>query len=87
MLFQCALSQQVKVEILDELKTVAQLTQTYEVIEVVMRFLQHKEEKENPRKKIKEYVEKDLQMIGRLTSQKASLNNKAYLAYLVNNNK
>ena len=67
-LSQKPLSRQAKAEILSELKTTSLLTPVCDSIETVMGFLQRRGI--NPRKKLKVYMEKNLGMVGRLSSEK-----------------
>ena len=61
--------------ILMDLKdNLAEMTAISETLEIVMRFLQNKKEK--ARRKLKDYVEKDLHIIGKLRSEKVKDINK-----------
>ena len=51
-----------------ELKTISDLTKAIEIVETVMKFLQRKGD--NPKRKIKDFIEGDLQIIGKLRSKK-----------------
>ncbi|XP_019858867.1 PREDICTED: E3 ubiquitin-protein ligase rnf213-alpha-like [Amphimedon queenslandica] len=68
---QQALPPQVRSGILMDLKdNLAEMTDICEIIETVMRFLQIK--KEPAKKKLKEYVENDLIIVGKLRSEKVT---------------
>ena len=51
-----------------ELKMISDLTEVIEIVEIVMKFLQRKGD--NPKRKIKDFIEDDLQTIGKLRSKK-----------------
>lgn len=53
---------------------IAEMTAISETLEMVMRFLQSKKEK--ARRKLKDYIEKDLHTIGKLRSEKVKNINK-----------
>lgn len=51
-----------------ELKTISDLTKVIEIVEIVMKFLQRKGD--DPKRKVKDFIEVDLQKIGKLRSKK-----------------
>ena len=61
---------QAKPEILTELKTISDITKVCELVEMVMRFLHAKED---PKRKIRDYIEIELQMSGKLRNKKVSI--------------
>ena len=61
---------QAKPEILTELKTISDITKVCDLVETVMRFLQTKED---PKRKIRNYIEVELQMSGKLRNKKVSI--------------
>lgn len=61
---------QAKPEILTELKTISDITKVCDLVETVMRFLQANED---PKRKIRDYIEVELQMSGKLRNKKVSI--------------
>lgn len=65
-----------------ELKTISDITKVCELVETVMRFLQAKED---PKRKIRDYIENDLQMSGKLRNKKVSKHITVITLYSENN--
>lgn len=54
-----------------DLRTIAEMTELCETLETAMKFLH--ERKENPRRKLKDFIEVDLHMVGKLRSEKVMI--------------
>lgn len=71
-IIQQSLPPQIKSGIFMDLKDdIAEITVLCETLETVMRFLKNK--KEPARRKLKDYIENDLHIIGKLRSEKARI--------------